>query len=43
MAGGVGEFGFEAGDLPLYIAGGGPAVCFWGEGMRGVSDVFADV
>jgi len=27
MAGGLEGIGDEAGDLPLYLAGGGPAVC----------------
>jgi hypothetical protein len=27
MAGGLEGFGDEAGDLPLYLAGGGSAVC----------------
>jgi hypothetical protein len=43
VAGGLAGFGFEAGDLPLYLAGGGPAFCVRGAGMRGVPHVHADV
>jgi hypothetical protein len=43
LVGELAAFLLETGDLPLYIAGGGPALCVWGAGMRGVPDVSADV
>jgi hypothetical protein len=43
VAGSLAEFGLEAGDIPLYLAGGGSAFCVWRAGMRGVPDVHADV
>ena len=43
MVGAMAGFGSEAGNLPLHLAGGGPAFRLRRAGMRGVPDVSADV
>jgi hypothetical protein len=43
VVGDLAGFGGEAGDLPLHLAGGRPALGVWRAGMRGVPDAFADV
>jgi hypothetical protein len=43
VVGDLAGFDGEAGDLPLHLAGGRPALGVRRAGMRGVPDVFADV